>query len=82
MVKTHSKAQAVLSLVPLPKIDELYAILNGSTVYSSPNCTSGYHHITLSPEAQKKFAFIIPIGKFWFKKIPFGFTQAPTPLNS
>ena len=26
-------------LVPLPKIDELYAMLNGSTFYSS----SGYH---------------------------------------
>ena len=39
-------------------------MLNGSTVYSSLHCTSGYHHVALSPEAQKKSAFYMPIGKF------------------
>ena len=48
VVKVHSKAQGVLSFVPLPKINELYIILNGSTLYSSLGCTSGYHHIALS----------------------------------
>ena len=31
-VNIHSKGQVVLFLVPLPKIDELYTMLNGSTV--------------------------------------------------
>ena len=43
----HSEVQDVLSLVPLPKIDELSALLNDCTVYSSLDCTSGHHYIAL-----------------------------------
>ena len=76
MVKTHSKTQGILSLVTLPKMDELYAILKCSTVYLSLGCTSGYHHIALSSKAQEKPAFITPIGKFKFKKVTFCLSRA------
>ena len=33
--KAHSKVTGVLTLVPLPKIDEIYAKLEGSTIYST-----------------------------------------------
>ena len=33
--KAHFKAKGVLTLVPLPKIDEIYAKLEGSTIYST-----------------------------------------------
>ena len=78
MVKGHSNAQGVLSLVPLPKLHELYVVLNGSTVYSSLDCSYGYYHIALLPEAQKKSAFVMPFGKFKFKKVPFSLVQPPT----
>ena len=75
--KTLFKAYGEHSLVSLPKIDELYTMLNGSNVNSSLDYTSGYHHITLLPEAQKKSAFMTLIGKFKFMKVPFGLGQAP-----
>ena len=77
VVKPSSKAQGVLALVPLLKVIELYAMLNGSTVYSPLDCTSGYHDISLSPEVQKKCAFVTLISKFEFKKVPCGLAQGP-----
>ena len=46
-------------------------------MYSSLNCTSGYHYIGLSPEVQKKSAFVTPINKFDLMIGPFGLGQAP-----
>ena len=33
--KAHSKAKGILTLVPIPKIDKIYAKLEGSTIYST-----------------------------------------------
>ena len=46
--KAHSKAKGVLTLVPLPKIDEIYAKLEGSTIYSTFDMRSGYCTVSLS----------------------------------
>ena len=53
-------------------------MLNSSTAYSSLYCTSEYHHIALSPEAQKKSAFLTLVGGFEFKAVPSGLAQAPS----
>ena len=45
--KAHSKAKGVLTLVPLPKIDEIYAKLEGSTIYSTFDMRSGYNHLKI-----------------------------------
>ena len=78
MLKVLSKTQGLLPVLPLPKIDELHVMLNSLTAYSSLDCTLRYHQIALLPEAQNKSAFIAPIGKFQFKKLPFGLAQGPT----
>ena len=78
--KAHSKAKGVLTLVPLPKIDEIYAKLEGSTICSTFDMRSGHYHLELSSESQPKSAFVIgrPKGGKWeFKRCPFGLTQAP-----
>ena len=78
--KEHSKAKGVLTLVPLSKIDEIYAKLEGSTIYSTFDMRSEYYHLKLSQESQPKSAFVIggPNGGKWeFKRCPFGLTQAP-----
>ena len=77
VTKAHSKAEGVLTLVPLPKIDEIYARLRGSTIYSALDMTSGYHHMELSEEAKPKSAFVTTIDKYEFNRCPFGLAQAP-----
>ena len=49
----------MLTLVPLPKIDEIYAALEGSIVYSTFDMRSGYYHIELTPVSQEKSAFVV-----------------------
>ena len=56
--------KGVLTLVPLPKIDEIYARLKGSKVYSGFDAQSGYHHMRLSAKARPKSAFITPTDKY------------------
>ena len=78
--KAHTKAKGVLTLVPIPKIDKIYAKLEGSTVYSSLDMHSGYYHLELTKESQPKSAFVVggPKGGKWeFNQCPFGLTQAP-----
>ena len=78
--RAHSKAKGILTLVPIPKIDEIYAKLEGSTIYSTFDMRSGYYHLELTLESQSKSAFVVggPRGGKWeFKRCPFGLTQAP-----
>ena len=75
--KAHSKAKGVLTLVPLPKIDEIYARLKGSKVYSGFDAQSGYHHMELSAKARPKSAFVTPTNKYEFTRCLFGLMQAP-----
>ena len=65
--KAHSKAKGILSLVPLPKIDEIYTRLQGSGVYTTLDMRSGYHHLVLIKKSRSKFAFVTPLGKWEFK---------------
>ena len=48
-----------VSLIPLPKIDELYAKLKGYKVFSSLDLRSGYYHIGLTDSAKPKSAFVL-----------------------
>ena len=73
MKKVFSKAKGILTLVPLPKMDEIYARLKGSNIYSTFDMRSGYYHMVLRP----KSAFVSSFGKWEFKRCPFGLAQAP-----
>ena len=67
-----------ISLIPLPKIDELYAKLKGYKVFSSLDLRSGYYHIGLKDSAKPKSAFVLSsLGKYQFNRVPFGLAQAP-----
>ena len=75
--KAFSKAKGVLTLVPLPKIDEIYALLRGSKIYSTFDMRSGYFHMVLSKESRPKTAFVFSYGKWECKRCLFGLAQAP-----
>ena len=67
-----------ISLIPLPKIDELYAKLKGYKVFSSLDLRSGYYHIGLKELAKPKSAFVLSsLGKYQFNRVPLGLAQAP-----
>ena len=75
--KAISKAKGVLTLVPLPKIDKIYARLKGSEIYSTFDMRNGYYHMVLSEESRPKTAFVSLFGKWEFKRCTFGLAQAP-----
>ena len=77
MKKAYLKAKGILTLVPLPKIDEIYARLKDSTIYSTFNMRSGYYHMALSEKSRPKSAFVSSFGKWEFKRCLFGLAQAP-----
>ena len=76
-VITEGKSKGCLSLIPLPKIDEMYAKLKGAKFFSTIDLRSGYYHIALGKDLRAKIAFVIPIGKYEFLQVPFGLAQAP-----
>ena len=65
--KAFSKAKGILTLVPLPKIDEIYTHLKDSKIYSTFDMQSGYYHMVLSEESRPKSAFVSAYGKWEFK---------------
>ena len=74
--KAYSKAKGILTLIPLLKIDEIYARLKGSNIYSTFDMRNGYYHMVLSEKSRPKSAFVSSFGKWEFKRCPFGLAQA------
>ena len=75
--EAFSKAKGILTLVPLPKIDKIYARLKGSNIYSMFDMRRGYYHMVLSEKSRPKSAFVSSFGKWEFKRCLFGLAQAP-----
>ncbi|GJZ28369.1 putative reverse transcriptase domain-containing protein [Tanacetum coccineum] len=63
---------------PLPRIDDLFDQLQGSSVYSKINLQSGYHQLHIKEEDIPITAFRTRYGHFEFQVTQSGLTNTPT----
>ena len=61
----------------LPTLQDLTSRLAGATVFSSLDAASGFYQIPLHEDSQELTTFITPMGRYCYRRLPFGITSAP-----
>ena len=69
------KKKGIFALMPVSKIDKLFALLRGAKYFTALDLLIGYYHIKLDEEFIPKSTFMTVFGKFEFLRLPFGLSQ-------
>uniref|UniRef100_A0A131YJ66 RNA-directed DNA polymerase n=1 Tax=Rhipicephalus appendiculatus TaxID=34631 RepID=A0A131YJ66_RHIAP len=62
---------------PIPRPEELFASLSGSTVFSILDAKSAFWQLTLDEASSRLCTFTTPWGRYRFLRVPFGLATAP-----
>ena len=61
----------------LPSVEQTLAQIGGAKVFTKLEANSGFWQVGLSEDSRLLTTFIIPFGRFCFRRLPFGITLAP-----
>ena len=62
----------------LPRVEEIFDVLNGSKLFSTIDMKSGYHQVTVEESHKCRTAFTVgPLGFYEYNKMPFGLSNSP-----
>ena len=62
----------------MPRVKDIFAKLGKARFFTTLDLRSGNRRIALDDDAIKKTAFVMPLGKYKYLKVPFGLAQVPT----
>ena len=77
-MRRHAEANKVVKREKhlMPTIDDLVADLNGATIFSKLDLSSGYHRLELEPESCHITTFSTHVGLRRYKRLMFGINAA------
>ena len=70
--------EALMDTYPLPRIEDLFALLAGGTVFSKLDLAHAYLQIPLDEESKKLVTVNTHKGLFQYTRLPFGGSSAPS----